>query len=153
MRLPDSLRRDTRRSEALEAKLMRMQEALGRIEGDGILDWLTELVPIERQSIPHRAELDRARTHRSMPPYSASLRAKRKLGRQTGDELVCCNSAGNNAFSIWADVMPPGLQPHSVEDACVRAKLRESRDEIGRLGHLDPAQEERLLGSLQWVEV
>ena len=292
MRWPDRLRNNPQRIETLEAELVRLQEALGRIESrqvksagvrsavdaeyrvfsqggeDGIIDWLTEQVPIERRlfvefgvedyreantrfllahrnwsglvfdsspgnidairqrrgfwyrdlqaaaafitrdnindllrthgaegdigllsididgndywvwqaidvvsprivaieynsrlgaqkavSIPYRADFERARAHHSMLYYGASLRGLWNLGQQKGYELVCCNSGGNNAFFVRADVMPPGLQPATVEDAFVRAKFRESRDATGRLDYLDAAQEEQLLASLDWVDV
>jgi hypothetical protein len=118
-----------------------------------VIEYNSRLGPHRAVGIPYRADFERARAHHSMLYYGASLRALWKLGQRKGYELVCCNSAGNNAFFVRADLMPSGLQPARVEDAYVRAKFRESRDASGRMNYLDSAQEEQLLASLEWVEV
>jgi hypothetical protein len=45
------------------------------------------------------------------------------------------------------------LRAPGVDEAFVRGKFRESRDAAGRLDYLGAAQEERLLASLDWIEV
>jgi hypothetical protein len=104
-------------------------------------------------TVPYRADFARAQAHHSMTYYGASLRALWKLGRAKGYELVCCNSAGNNAFFVRADAMPGALRPLSVEQAFVRAKFRESRDATGRLNYAPADQEAQTLAGLDWVEV
>ena len=117
------------------------------------IEYNSRLGPLRAVSMPYQADFARASAHHSMLYYGASLRALWKLGRQKGYDLVCCNTAGNNAFFVRTDVIPPGLQPAGVEDAYVRAKFRESRDADGRMNYLSFAQEEQLLASLEWIEV
>ena len=76
-----------------------------------------------------------------------------KLGQQKGYELICCNSAGNNAFFVRTDVIPRDLRPVSVEEAFVRSKFRESRDKQGHIDYVGSDMEERALLALKWVEV
>lgn len=118
-----------------------------------VIEYNSRLGPDRSVSIPYDAEFDRARAHYSMIYYGASLRALWKLGRQKGYQLICCNTAGNNAFFVREDIMPEGLRPAVVEDAFVRGKFRETRDQDGRLAYLEPGEEERILAALEWVEV
>jgi hypothetical protein len=104
-------------------------------------------------TVPYRADFARAQAHYSMIYYGASLRALWKLGREKGYELVCCNTAGNNAFFVRADAMPSALRPVSVEQAFVRAKFRESRDSKGRLNYAPAGEEATVLSDLDWVDV
>lgn len=104
-------------------------------------------------TVPYRADFARAQAHHSMIYYGASLRALWKLARDKGYQLVCCNSAGNNAFFVRADAMPSALRAVSVEQAFVRAKFRESRDAKGRLSYAPAEEEEKALAGLDWVEV
>jgi hypothetical protein len=118
-----------------------------------VIEYNSRLGAGRSATVPYRADFQRASAHHSMIYYGASLRALWKLGRQKGYELVCCNSAGNNAFFVRADVLPGALPPATVEGAFVRAKFRESRDAQGRLNYLDAEEEERMVAALDWVEV
>lgn len=104
-------------------------------------------------TVPYDANFTREHAHHSMIYYGASLRALWKLGQQKGYELICCNSAGNNAFFVRTDVIPRDLRPVSVEEAFVRSKFRESRDKQGHIDYVGSDMEERALLALKWVEV
>jgi len=118
-----------------------------------VIEYNSRLGPDRSVTIPYRADFNRAQAYHGMIYYGASLRALWKLGRQKGYELICCNSAGNNAFFVRTDVIPKDLRPVSVEDAFVRSKFRESRDKHGRLNYIGSDMEEQALVALKWVEV
>jgi hypothetical protein len=118
-----------------------------------VVEYNSRLGAARAVTVPYREDFDRRRMHHSMIYYGASLRALWKLGREKGYQLVCCNRNGNNAFFVRADVLPAGLRPASVEEAFVRAKFREARDALGNLSFMDAESEERLLATLEWVEV
>jgi hypothetical protein len=118
-----------------------------------VVEYNSRLGPDRSVSIPYDEKFSRASGHHSMIYYGASLRAFWKLGQKKGYELVCCNTAGNNAFFVRKDVMPEGLRAGDVGDIFVRGKFRETRDENGRLTYLEPREEERILSALDWVEV
>ncbi len=118
-----------------------------------VVEYNSRLGPERAVTVPYQTDFDRARAHFSMLYYGASLGALWKLGRKKGYELVCCNSAGNNAFFVRRDALPPTLQPTTAQTAFVRAQFRESRDQGGQLDYLGPREEERLVADLPWVEV
>ena len=118
-----------------------------------VIEYNSRLGRSRSVTVPYQADFDRARAHYSMIYYGASLAALWKLGRQKGYELVCCNSAGNNAFFVRRDVLPPDLPPATAESAFVRAQFRESRDRQGQLDYLEAREEEQLVENLHWIEV
>lgn len=118
-----------------------------------VIEYNSRLGAQRAVTVPYRADFDRARAHPSLIYYGASLRALWKLGREKGYALVCCNSAGNNAFFVRADVLPASLRAASVEEAFVRGRFREARDAQGRLSYAGPQEEERILAALEWIEV
>jgi hypothetical protein len=118
-----------------------------------VIEYNSRLGPDRGVTVPYQADFDRVRAHFSMLYYGASLGALWKLGRQKGYELVCCNSAGNNAFFVRRDVFPATLAPATPQSAFVRAQFRESRDRNGRLDYLGAREEERLVANMPWVEV
>jgi hypothetical protein len=104
-------------------------------------------------TVPYDAGFERAKAHHSMIYYGASLAALWRLGRRKGYALVGCNSAGNNAFFVRADLRPASLPERTPAEAFVAARFRESRDERGALAYLDAAQEAAILRDLPVVEV
>ncbi len=118
-----------------------------------VIEYNSRLGPERAVTVPYRADFNRARAHFSMLYYGASLGALWKLGREKGYELVCCNTAGNNAFFVRRDVLPSILAPATPQSAFVRAQFRESRDASGQLDYLGHREEERLIADLPWVEV
>jgi hypothetical protein len=118
-----------------------------------VVEYNSRLGPGRAVTVPYKKDFDRSRVHFSMIYYGASLRALWKLGREKGYELICCNSAGNNAFFVRRDVLPSSIPPLSVDAAFVRSKFREARDARGQLSFMDAASEEQLLSTLEWVEV
>ena len=118
-----------------------------------MIEYNSRLGPSRSVTVPYEQGFSRAQADHSMIYYGASLRALWKLGTAKGYELICCNTAGNNAFFVRRDVLPENIRPASVESAFVRGKFRESRGQDGRLTYLEPDDEERILASLEWLEV
>jgi len=118
-----------------------------------IAEYNARFGPQRSVTVPYDPAFARQRAHYSMIYYGASLAALTRLGQRKGYALVCCNSAGNNAFFVRRDCMPAGLSEHSAQTAYVAAAFREARDEQGRLQFLSPEEAARLLDALPIVEV
>ena len=84
-------------------------------------------------TIPYDPAFQRTRAHASNLYFGASLAALVRLGDRKGYAFVGCNSAGNNAYFIRRDRMPPSVRELSVEEGFVRSRFRESRDASGEL--------------------
>ena len=86
---------------------------------------------------PYDPSFVRTEKHASNLYWGASLGAMAGLAARKGYVLVGANSAGNNAFFVRRDLLSPRLREQSVAEAFRPACFRESRDEQGRLTHLD----------------
>ena len=118
-----------------------------------VVEYNSRLGPDNAVTIPYRADFERGKAHHAMIYYGASLRALWKLAQEKGYALVGCNGAGNNAFFVRSDVVPPALRAADTREVFVRGKFRESRDERGQLDFMSASAEEELLRRLPWVEV
>jgi hypothetical protein len=103
-------------------------------------------------SIPYDPQFTRQCAHYSMIYYGASLAALAQLAEVKGYALVGCNSAGNNAFFVRKDILPPNLANLSAREAYVGASYREARDPSGNLSFLSPADEKKILDELPLVD-
>ncbi len=113
-----------------------------------VLEYNARFGPDEAVTVPYDAQFTRAKAHFSHIYYGASLRALTQLSQQKGYALIGCNTAGNNAFYVREDLLPPTLPRRSVEDAFVANKFRESRKADGALAMMNFEQEQKLLFSL-----
>jgi hypothetical protein len=104
-------------------------------------------------TIPYQPEFDRRTAHYSWIYYGASLAALAGLGRRKGYALVGCNRAGNNAFFVRRDRLPPSVPERAVAEAFVPAAFREARGRDGALAFLSPEEEALLLQPLPLVDV
>lgn len=118
-----------------------------------VVEYNSRFGPDRAVTTPYDPAFQRTRAHFSNIYYGASLRALCLLGARKGFEFVGCNSAGNNAFFVRRDLLPPKIREVSCEDGFVAAQFRESRDERGRLNFLTPAEEQKILATLPLVEV
>lgn len=107
--------------------------------------------PESAVTIPYEPLFDRTKAHFTNLYWGASLAA---LGRVAGRKeyaLVGCNSAGNNAYFVRRDVLHiPALTP---EQAFVRSRIRESRDEAGALTYVAGPARFELIRELPVVDV
>jgi hypothetical protein len=71
--------------------------------------------------------------------FGASLPALHQLAQAKGYAFVGCNSAGNNAYFVRRDKLPPTVKELSLAQGFVPSKFRESRDQQGRIALLTGA--------------
>ncbi len=83
-------------------------------------------------TIPYSPDFDRTRAHFSNLYYGASLSALALLAGRKGYRLVGSNSVGSNAFFVRSDVIGT-LRPVEPAESWIRCRVREGRDERGRL--------------------
>jgi hypothetical protein len=109
--------------------------------------------PTLQVSVPYKADFTRTAAHPSNLYYGASLAALAGLAERKGYRLVGCNSAGNNAFFVRADLLGP-LTPMSAAEAFVDARFCESRNADGTLSFLRARRDKlALLRDLPIVDV
>lgn len=87
-------------------------------------------------TIPYDPGFSRAKAHYSMLYWGCSLGALCVLAEKKGYSLVGCDSAGVNAFFVRNDSLGK-LRALSPEAGYVPSRLRQSRDEKGRLSFLN----------------
>lgn len=104
-------------------------------------------------TVPYADNFVRSNAHYSHIYYGASLKALFNLGAEKGYALVGCNSAGNNAFFVRRDLLPPTFRELSCAEAYVQNQFRESRDSSGTLAFWDAEQERELLRTLPLIDV
>jgi len=108
--------------------------------------------PEERVTIPYSASFFRTDSHYSNLYYGASISALTQLANSKGYALVGGNQAGNNVFFVRRDLMH-NLKEMSPQDAYVKSKFRESRDEGGNLTFLSMDERLRLLKDMKVVNI
>ncbi|HEY9876758.1 MAG TPA: hypothetical protein V6D12_25260 [Candidatus Obscuribacterales bacterium] len=86
--------------------------------------------------IPYDKNFEISKAHFSYLYYGASIAALTDLAKKKGYELVGSNSNGCNVFFVRKDLVGD-LPIYSVEQAYIKAKFRNSRDEDGNLSFLD----------------
>jgi hypothetical protein len=96
-------------------------------------------------TVPYDPGFSRAKAHYSMLYWGCSLGALCLLAQKKGYSLVGCDSAGVNSFFVRNDSLGQ-LQALSPEAAYVPSRLRQSRDEKGRLSFLNFQESQRLIG-------
>ncbi len=101
-------------------------------------------------SIPYTPDFNRTKANSSNLYFGASLGAITYIAKKKGYILVGSNSSGVNAFYVRKDLMNKKLNEKSVKEAYTISKLRESRDESGKLSYL---AEEKRLKAIKGTEV
>jgi hypothetical protein len=118
-----------------------------------VVEYNSRFGPTRSVTIPYDPDFKRSSAHCSYIYYGASLNALCRLGRKKGYALVGCNSAGNNAFFVKEDLIPPSIARMDSETAFVESRFRESRDENGKLAYLSLGEEQDILRRLPVVEI
>jgi len=103
--------------------------------------------------VPYRPDFERAKAHRSMIYYGASLAALCGLGHAKGFDLVGCNSYGNNAFFVRGDLRPASVPKRTCHEAFRPLQFQESRHPDGSFAFLSSREEQDILDPLPVVEV
>jgi len=117
-----------------------------------VLEYNALFGPRAAVTVPYDPGFVRTRAHYSNLFWGASLEALTRLSREKGYALVGCNSAGNNAFYVRADLRGR-LAEKAVESAFVQAQFRESRDAAGLPTYLDLHESRLLIGEMNLWDV
>jgi hypothetical protein len=76
-----------------------------------------------------------------------------KLGQRKGYAFVGTNRAGNNAFFVQRELLPPGMRELSVAEGFTPAQFREARKSDGSLALMTAEQALKLIEGLPLVDV
>lgn len=95
-------------------------------------------------SIPYDPKFFRTTAHHSNLYYGASIAALEQVGQQKGYSLIGSNSAGNNLFFVRNDRVGT-LKVLTAKEAFVESKIRESRDQQGKLSLVAGIQRLKLI--------
>lgn len=77
---------------------------------------------------PYDPLFNRTKYHFSNLYFGASLKALTTLADKLNYALICCNSAGNNAYFIRRDLLNESIKEVDIENAYIESKFRESKD-------------------------
>lgn len=91
--------------------------------------------PERAVTMPYRPDFTRTAAHHSNLYFGASLAALHRLARKKGYVFAGCNSHGNDAFFVRADVAR-NVPEVTLAAGYVESKFRESRGPDGSLTHL-----------------
>jgi hypothetical protein len=108
----------------------------------------TTFGPVRDVAIPYDAQFEKRKAHFSGMYYGASLKAMTRLAGSKGYSLIGTTTAGNNAFYVRNDVLPPTLVVVKPEHAYKAASYRESTDIDGNLTYLDSEARERSISGM-----
>lgn len=98
-------------------------------------------------TVPYDAQFVRTRAHFSNLYFGASISALCQLAERKGYCFVGSNSVGTNAFFVRKDLVGD-LRTYASAEGYVESKLRESRDESGKLTHVSGEDRLRLIAHL-----
>lgn len=100
-----------------------------------ICEYNSVLGPDLAVTVPYRPDFTREAAHHSNLYFGASLSALHHLALRKGYAFVGCNSHGNDAFFVRADIAHD-VPAVALDDGYIESQFRESRDAQGRLTHL-----------------
>jgi len=109
--------------------------------------------PDRAVTVPYEPEFHREKTHYSHLYFGASLSALVRLGQRKGYAFVGTNRAGNNAFFVQRDLLPPGMRELTLAEGFTAAQFREARKPDGSLALLSAAEGAALIAGLPLVEI
>jgi hypothetical protein len=109
--------------------------------------------PSRSVTIPYDARFVRRRSDSSWLCCGASLAALVGAAERKGMAFVGCNSFGNNAFFVRADLLPEWLATYTAEQGFVAGRFKESFAPDGRQTEPSAAEELRLCAEVTLVQV
>lgn len=118
-----------------------------------VAEYNSRFGPERAVTVPYDPVFNRKAAHYSSIYYGASLAALCLLAKRKRYSFVGCNTAGNNAFFVRNELLPPGLPSLTPAEGFVAAQFRESRDADGSMAFLTAEQEAAILSQLPLVEV
>jgi len=109
--------------------------------------------PARSVTIPYDPAFVRRRHDTSWLCTGASLAAIVGVANRKGMDFVGCNSFGNNAFLVRADLRPDWMPALSVEEGFVAGPFKETMLRGGRPVVLSQQEEQELISGARLVEV
>ncbi|RVU25603.1 hypothetical protein EOJ36_04075 [Sandaracinomonas limnophila] len=101
-------------------------------------------------TIPYDPNFVRGNVHFSNLFAGSSLLSLYDLALEKGYEFVGCNSAGNNAYFIRADINKSQIQALDCKGGYIMSKFRESRNSDGSLNYNSFADRQKILKDMQF---
>ena len=103
-------------------------------------------------TVPYNSEFIRTSAHYSNLYYGASIAALCQLAARKGYDFIGSNSTGSNAFFVRND-LPHGLQALTAAEGYIESKVRESRDESGKLTHITGSDRLQLIRDMPVYDI
>src|ERR1039458_8108216 len=110
-----------------------------------VIEYNARFGPERAVTIPYDANFVRTVAHQSNIYFGASLNALYLLAKRKGYSFVGCNMAGNDAFCVRSEQMPPDLPELTPAEGFVPLLYRDSRAARGALTFLTREQELAIL--------
>lgn len=104
-------------------------------------------------SIPYDAAFNRTTTHHSNLYFGASITALRSLAARKGYRFVGTTSAANDAFFVREDYAVRFVDSSLQRIQALPSRLRESRDEFGKLNYISGIERVNHISTLPVVNV
>jgi len=104
-------------------------------------------------SIPYDKDFYRTDKHYSNLYFGASLPALAYIADGKGYGLVCCNSAGNNAYFVRRDLLNNKVKEKTIEEAYILSNFRESRNKDNSLSYLDGEERLEMIKGMDVINV
>lgn len=101
---------------------------------------------------PYQPSFSRTKEHYSNLYFGASITALTDLAKSKGYSLVGSNTAGNNIFFVRNDLLG-SLIVLSPQNAWIKARFRESRNQLGNLSFLSFDERFRLISDMPLVNL
>ena len=108
----------------------------------------------EKVTVPYRPDFNRTKAHYSNVYYGASLQAMICLAEEKGYTFIGTCSNALNAFFVWNDLTE--YLPSEIvngEKPWYEYKYRQAKDRKGRIMGLNPAQERKLIGDMEVIDI
>lgn len=103
-------------------------------------------------TVPYDPGFAREKAHFSFLYFGASLPALCRLAERKGYVFVGANSAGVNAFFVRKDVAG-GVRARTASEGYRRSRIREARDQAGRLSFVSGDDRTALIQDMQVLDV
>lgn len=117
-----------------------------------IVEYNSIFGPNAKITVPYDEKFVRTEKHYSNLYYGASISALTELANKKGYSFVGSNKFGNNLFFVRQDYQPVANQI-SPQEAYVKSKFKESRDESGNLTYLSHDESRKLIEECEVIDI
>lgn len=117
-----------------------------------IVEYNSIFGPTAKITVPYDEKFIRTEKHYSNLYYGSSISALTELANKKGYSLVGSNKFGNNLFFVRNEYQSL-FGKISPQEAYVKSKFKESRDERGHLTYLSHEEARRLIGECEVINI